>query len=592
MPPTPSLARRPARPGWRALVALSLVAASLASVGCGSSGSSGSSADPANAVPASAPLYIGAIVRPEGSLQAAARSAGQTLTHQADPYLRLLAALQTPGSGTLDFKRDVAPWLGPRAGAFLSTPTADKSEEALNKLLALLQQGLLGRSSSGAAFPFAAHAVEGAIVLDTRDTAKARSFLKALAARAGAQAKSYRGVSYQATSSGIAFGVAARLAVIGTETALHAVIDTTSGGPSLARAASYARLLAAAPQGALAHVYVDPAALAGPRGSKAPSSASAFSLLAGNRPVNVSLVPSKTSIALDADALASTGAPGGAGAGGLLASSAQAAVALGELPGESWLAAGLGEVGATLRSGGAGALQGIAALGQQLTGAGAGEQAGGISVGGLLGGILAPLRALGSESASARSELTSWMGSAGLFASGSGLLELQAGIAIESKDRSLSKAAVAKVGAMLRQGGGSVQSATIPGADAAISARVSGLPVVLYIANGIDAAGKTKFVIGVGEASVQAALNPSSTLSGTAAYGTASAALGGARPSVIVDFPTLLGLLEGVGLSEDPTIAPFVPYLRSLTTLSGGASTVGDGVERFRLVLGLQQQNG
>jgi hypothetical protein len=35
-----------------------------------------------------------------------------------------------------------------------------------------------------------------------------------------------------------------------------------------------------------------------------------------------------------------------------------------------------------------------------------------------------------------------------------------------------------------------------------------------------------------------------------------------------------------------------VPYLRSLTTLSGGASTVGDGVERFRLVLGLQQQNG
>jgi hypothetical protein len=597
MPVTPSIARRRARRGPRALGALSLAAVSLAAVGCGSSGPSGSSVDPANAVPASAPLYVGAVVRPEGSLQAAARSAGQTLTHQADPYLRLLAALQTPGSGALDFKRDVAPWLGPRAGAFLGAPTAagstaDKSEEALGKLLALLQQGLLGRPSSGAAFPFAAHTVEGAIVLDTRDTAKARSFLKALAGRAGAQAKSYRGVSYQATSSGIAFGVAARLAVIGTETALHAVIDTTSGGPSLARAASYARLLAAAPQGALAHVYVDPAALAGARGSKAPSSASAFSLLAGNRPVNVSLVPSKTSIALDADALASTGAPRGADGGGLLASSSQAAAALGELPGESWLAAGLGEVGATLRSGGAGALQGIAALGQQLTGAGTEEQAGGISVDGLLGGILAPLRALGSESASAPSELTSWMGSAGLFASGSGLLELQAGIAIESKDPSLSKAAVAKVGAILRQGGGSVQGATIPGADAAISARLSGLPVVLYIANGTDAAGKTKFVIGVGEASVQAALNPSSTLSGAAAYGTASAALDGARPSVIVDFPTLLGLLEGVGLSEDPTIAPFVPYLRSLTTLSGGASTVGDGVERFRLVLGLQQQNG
>jgi hypothetical protein len=58
---------------------------------------------------------------------------------------------------------------------------------------------------------------------------------------------------------------------------------------------------------------------------------------------------------------------------------------------------------------------------------------------------------------------------------------------------------------------------------------------------------------------------------------------------VIVDFPTLLGLLEGIGLSEDPTIAPFVPYLRSLTTLSGGGTSIGNGVERFRLVLGLQQ---
>jgi hypothetical protein len=151
---------------------------------------------------------------------------------------------------------------------------------------------------------------------------------------------------------------------------------------------------------------------------------------------------------------------------------------------------------------------------------------------------------------------------------------------------------VAKVAAKLRQGGSSVQSATIPGTDAAVAARLSGLPVVLYIANGTDTAGKTKFVIGIGEASVETALNPSSTLSGAAAYGTASAALGGAKPSVIVDFPTLLGLLEGVGLSEDPTVAPLVPYLRSLTTLSAGPSSAGAGIERFRLVLGLQQQAG
>ncbi len=591
----PGAARRHRRVGAarRAAALLSLGAICIAGAGCGSSGTSGSSVDPANAVPASAPLYAGAIVRPEGSLQAAAKAAGRTLTRQADPYVRLLAALQTPGSGTLDFKRDVAPWLGPRAGVFLSSSTSGKPEEAVSKLLALVQQGLLGQAASGGAFPFAAHSVEGAIVLDTRDAAKARSFIKALAGRASARTTSYRGISYQATASGIAFGIVARLAVIGTEPALHAVIDTAAGGPALARAPAYAKLLAAAPSGALAHVYVNPQALAGTVAGKArASSSSVFSLLSGKRTVNLSLIPSKTSIALDADTPSLPGAGSAAAAsGGLLASGSQAATAMGELPGESWLAVGLGDVGAALGSGG-GALQGIASLGGLLGGTGAEAQSPGISVNGLLVGILAPLRALGSESASARRELTGWMGSAGLFAAGTGLLELKGGIAIESKDPALSRAAVAKVAAKLRQGGSSVQTASIPGTDAAVAARLSGLPVVLYIANGTDAAGKTKFVIGIGEASVETALSPSSTLSGAAAYGTASAALDGAHPSVIVDFPTLLGLLEGVGLSEDPTISPFVPYLRSLTTLSGGATSAGSGIERFRLVLGLQQQTG
>ena len=47
--------------------------------------------------------------------QAAALAAGQALTHQADPYTRLLSVLQTPGSPAPDFGRDVEPWLG-RAG--------------------------------------------------------------------------------------------------------------------------------------------------------------------------------------------------------------------------------------------------------------------------------------------------------------------------------------------------------------------------------------------------------------------------------------------------------------------------------------------
>ncbi len=181
------------------------------------------------------------------------------------------------------------------------------------------------------------------------------------------------------------------------------------------------------------------------------------------------------------------------------------------------------------------------------------------------------------------------MGSAGLFASGTGLLELKGGVVIDSNDAARSRAAVGELGSSLRSGGAAVSSTKVPGAEAAVAVRISGLPVVLDVAAGKDSNGHAKFVVGLGEQSVQAVLNPTSTVSGSTPYGTAQAALGqGFQPSVIVDFPTLLGLLEGVGLSEDPSISPFVPYLRSLSTLSAGGHSLGGGIERLRLVLGLQ----
>jgi hypothetical protein len=576
-------------PRLRLLPLLALLAAAvLLGSGCGSS-PTGTSVDPASAVPASAALYAGAIVRPEGSLQKRASAAGRALTHQADPYLRLLGALQTPDSGSLDYKHDVAPWLGERAGVFLSS-NGGSSEAAISRLLALVQQGLLGSSPSAGSFPFAAHSAEGAIVLDTRDTAKARSFLQTLAKRAGAHTSSYRGISYQ-LGGGVAFGIVSRLAVIGTEPALRSVIDTTAGGGlALAHSPGYSKLQAVAPGDALAHLYVNPGAVSeGASKSQAQGTASALALLAGQRLLNVSLVPTSSSFALDADAVApDSGSTTTGGSGGLLTASPDASRALGELPGESWLAVGLGDLGATL-SANPHALQGLSSLGSLLTGSSNSAPSAGLSVPGLVEGLLKPLTVLGANTAETKRDFASWMGSAGLFASGSGLLELRGGIVIESKNPARSRAAVVKLGAMLRQGGSSVQRTSIAGTDAAVAVHLSGLPVELDIADGRDSAGETKFVIGLGEQSVEAALNPSGTLSGATSYGSTSAALGeGIKPSVLVEFPTLLGLLEGVGLSEDPTIAPLVPYLRALGTLSGGGKSLGGGIERFRLVLGLQ----
>ncbi len=560
---------------------LLLLVVSAAMAGCGSSHSGGTATDPAGAVPASAPLYAGAIVRPTGSEKTAASAAGRTLTRQADPYLRLLTALQTPGSPPLDYGRDVAPWLGAEAGIFLSSVSASE-ESKIGGLLSLLARDLLGGTSAANAFPFAAHGVQGAIVMDTSDAGKARSFLESQAKLAGAHAASYRGVAYQLSPEGTAFALVDGLAVIGSVHGLQGVIDTTLGGPSLAHAAGYAKLLTVAPSGTLAHVYANPGASGGT--GAAQSASGLLAPLVGTRQTNISLVPSAGSIAVDFDALASPTA-----SGGLLGSLAEGAQAAGELPSESWLAVGLGNVGASLGTDVQG-LHGLVSLAGSLAGSGT-EAAppAGLNLNGLLEAILKPLSALGADSAEARRDFASWMGSAGIYASGTSLVDLKAGIVISSKNPGLSRAAVGELGALLRKSGASVQAVSIAGAQASVSVELNGLPVTLDLVDARAADGQTKFVIGLSEASVAAALNPSSTLSSSAPYSAASTVLGeGIRPSLSVDFPTFLGLLEGLGLTEEPTISKLVPYLRTLTTLSGGGKNLGGGVQRLRVVVGLQ----
>jgi hypothetical protein len=556
-----------------ALVACAAIAGPLA--GCGGSKSPGKGVDPATAVPAAAPVYIGAIVRPTGALQANAQAAGKALTQQPDPYVRLVAALQTPGSPPLDFKRDLAPWLGAQAGAFL---TASGARANLGALLSLVQQGILGASSQPA-FPFArsgsggAAAGEGAFVLEATNANAARSFLSTQASHAGAHPASYRGVTYESTGAGLAFGLVGHFAVIGTESALRGVIDTTAGGPSLAHSAGYSALAAVAPSEALAHAYASGAAVvSGTAGAGGSSNPQPLALLTGSRPTNASLLPSASAFTLDADTL-STG-----GGGGLLAPQGEAARAVGELPGESYLALGFSSTGLARDTQ---AVRSLASLGAHP------EATPGISVKGLLAATLAPVEVLTEPGA--KHEFQSWMGPGALFASGSGLIDLKAGVVISSNNPAASRAAVAKVAQKLRGQGVSVAPASIPGTDAAVSARLPSLPIPLVIADGRDAKGETKFVIGLGEASIAAALTPSTMLSSSSAYGDSAAALGeGIQPSLIAQVPSLLGVLEGAGLSEDPTIAPLLPYLRTLGTVSGGGKSLSGGVERFRLVLGLR----
>jgi hypothetical protein len=576
-------ARSSPSPAPRA-VAVTVCAVALAAVlgvviaivgGCGSSHTTGTSADPARAVPASAPLYASADVHPQGEKRSAALAVGRSLSHQANAYLRLLSVLQTPGSPAPDYSRDVAPWLGNRAGVFLT------SLQSSGPLLTLIQQGLLGQSSSASAFPFGTTAPgggsQGALVLDTRDTKKAAAFLQSAATRAGAHPASYRGVAYELSGGDVAFGMVRRFAVIGSDGGMHAVIDTMLGGASLARAPSYSSLLAVRPAKAIAHVYAN----AGAAGAgTAPGLGGLLSLFSGASQMNVSLVPSAGSLAIDVDTLSSS-----ASSQRLAPFSSESSRALGELPGDSWFAVGLADVGHML----AADVQKLQALASLAGPQGPTAPAAGLNLRSLVEALTTPLKALGANTPEARRSFQSWMGSAGIFAAGANLLELKGAVVIASKNAAASQAAVGKLASRLRAMGVSVQAASVPGTDAAVSARLSGLPIALVIASGRASGGQSRFVIGLGEASVAAALTPSSLLSSAPSFSAGATALGeGAQPSILLEVPSLLSLLEGIGLSEDPSISGFVPYLRSLTTVAGGTHPLDPTIERFKLVLGLR----
>jgi hypothetical protein len=581
--PPSSRRRRAARTrASLACAALAALAGAVALAGCGSSSPGGTSADPAGVVPASAALYVGASVRPQGTLKTSALAAGRALTHQGDPYLHLLHALQTPGSPKLSYAHDVAPWLGPNAGVFLS------SLHASGSLPSLLEQGLLGGSGS-ASFPFGSNDAQGAIVLDTSNTSAAHAFLQAQAAHAGARPKSLDGVPYEASADGVAFALVDRFAVIGSETGVRSVLETAHGGGALAHVSDYSKLTAAAPAGALAHIYTSAAGGESPAGGSSAAGGEQLSqllrVLAGTHPANVSLIPTASSLSLDADTLPPAG---GAHTGGLLAADPEAAQAFDELPGEAWLAIGLGHLASAIDQD----AQDIEAL-TSLGSSGPPAPSTGISFGSLLQGLLTPLHALGASTPQARREFASWMGSAGVFASGANLTELKAGVTISSTDPARSRAAVSELAAQLRNGGATVSPTTVAGTEAAVSVTVSGLPVPLDIADGRASNGRTKLVIGVGEQSVAAALDPSSTLSSAASSAASAAGLGeGIHPSLLVNFPTFISLLEGIGLLEQPPISQVLPYLRASSTLIGGGRQLSGEAARFRLVLGLQSAAG
>lgn len=573
---TPRVRFAPAAPLATALAAV--LAAALLASGCGSSSTSGTSASPASVVPAGAPLYLDAVVQPTGSLETETLAAGRRLTGRSNPFTGLVQLLQGPTGHAPDYAHEVKPWLGSEAGVFLSSVEAAGSRVASLAVQSLLRgaltkalsEGFTGAESAllgseGLTHLLGQSTLQGALVLDTSDVAKARSFLQAQAHSVQAHPVTYRGVTFEVATGGIAEGVVKSFAVIGTEAGVKGVIDTAVGGASLAHAAAYSKLHDSAEPGRIANAYLDTQALSASIGHSGESPLGLFQGVLG--PVGqayVSAIPTASSVTLDLDTLPAAGSGSGEPSG------TTGAQVLSGLPGGAWLAIGIGDLDKELGNNS----QGLSLLANLASTFKLG------TIG--LGAMFAPLH---SHSLNVSRDLLSWMGPTGVYAAGSNVLSLQAAVVITSKDPARSRAAVSKLAQAYREAGGQVENTSIPGTDAAVLVKLPNFPLALTIADG-----QGKFVLGLGQASVQEALSPQSTLAGSALYANAEKALGsGIKPSVAIEFHTLSSLIESLGLAQTPGFSGIASALQPLSNLSaGGGQTLSGGVKRARLVLALQ----
>lgn len=546
----------------RRAIGATIAAAALAlgAAGCGSSQPSGTEADPAGLAPSSSVIYLSATVRPEGALRQSALADLRQLSGEKEPLARLLQAVAGAGPlAGISFKREIEPWVGADAGLFATSASAlSGTAEALGSAAAggLSPEALLHAAGAGIGAPSAT----AALVLDTRDLEAARSFVSRLAGRQGAHRALYRGVAYEATAQGAAEAMVGKFAVFGDEAGVKQAIDTYLGGPSLKTAGSpYAELAEKQPAGALAGLYLNPG------GGQTGRLLQALPGQPGQ--AHISIVPEHGSIELDVDLLA----PSAQAEAQAVSSAAAATELVAGLPGGSWLAAGAGEGGAhaagylTLLN----AVVGLAAKSAL-------AHLGGPALQTLLGRLQGRAHAI-------QRIFSAWTGPAAIFAAGSGLLDIQAGLVIQASSSTAARDAVSQIGGLLRSAGATVSGATAPGAESAARISVAGLPVSLYIG-----AGSGRLAIGLGPESIQGALAPTSELSGSPLYGSASSALGGAKPSIILDFPMALALLEGLGLQENPQVAPTLQRLRSLGTLAGAVQGLGGRVLRLHATAALQ----
>ena len=516
-----------------AIAAISLLTVLVAA--CGGGGGA-ADADPATAVPRDAMVYIEVAVRPDGDLREDALAAAGKILRTPDPEAKIREqidrAMAESDGGRLSYERDIEPWLGERAGVWISTRLDDAGEPGV------------------------------AIAVAASDTEEAESSIDEAVQRENPNPteRTHRDVTYKVGEDDFAYGVAGDFALFGDEPELKRTIDALEG-ESLAEDERYRNALGGLEEERLAHLFLDLRRFFAFVGEQDPSSAEGLRQLQALVPFD-RLPPVAGAFMADGERLAldfvaqipSDDLRERLGA---LAWGSGSTPLLGELPADSWYAQGMPRFGETIR-----------AVFDQFAGA--------------VGGAVAKEQLRRELGLDLEQDIFSWIGDAGLFVRGETAATIDGGAVIEVTDEGRAASAFGKIVGAVRTQGLDAQPVRIEGAEAAFAFRLPNAqrPIVF-------ARGEGKVAVTYGEQAAAAALSPDETLADSEQFDEAESVLGDdLEPSTIVSVTPIVALVDSFG-TAGPEWDQARPYIEVFSLLaSGGGSDGSRG--RVRIAAGLE----
>jgi hypothetical protein len=501
-----------------AVLLASVAAPAAILAGCGGS-SGGDSVDvgPAAAVPPNTPVYLDATVRPTGSTEQNARQALGKILNTDDPGAKIVHLINKnvshvkPGE-TFTYQQDIAPWLGQKVGLF-----ADSLGEGSKPTILL-------ESTNDAA----AMASERK---DSRDLGPGGS---------------YKGHEYDKESNGLVFGTAGGFAIYGPLAGFQKAVDAMNGD-SLGDDGDFKDAIGDLPDDRLGTLYTVPKTFIDALGNQVDAqSKAAIEKSAGdslNEPVAGALTATANSFELEAT-------------GGSEGVDTPESSLIADVPAQSWLALGIGDLGDSLK-------RSLEQLKDQIPNYDTVRQQ------------------IEQTTGTSLDQLTAALGDAVVYVQGTKQSTLTGALVVQSKDTALTGRLLNQLQGLLRLGG-QIKPLQLSGGGTGFQMSDPSIPKPIEIAQQGD-----KIVIGYGPGSAEDSLTPAQTLSDSPTFTGAHDQISSLGTDLFVDLQSIFSLAESSGAKSDPDYRRAKPYLNALGYVVTGSGSSGE-VAEFKAVLGLK----